>query len=57
MAKEFVDFECSNCGIHFWTETERNKIRETVERTCNKKCPNCNKTGGVKRIPTPSEYV
>lgn len=57
MTKEFIDFECSYCGVHFWTETERRKIRETVEHTCNEECPNCNKAGGIKRIPTPAEYV
>lgn len=54
---EFVDFKCELCGGQFWKETKKGKVKETVEQTMTENCPCCNEKGGVKRIPTPDEYI
>lgn len=54
---EFVDFKCELCGGQFWQGTKKGKVKETVEQTMSEKCPCCKKKGGVKRIPTPEQYL
>mgnify|MGYP003306796990 CR=1 FL=1 len=57
MDKVFLDFKCHECGVEFWTESKKSNVIKTVTETCDEECPNCNKKGTVKRIPTPSRYM
>lgn len=54
---EFVDFKCEKCEAQFWVETKKGNIQNTVEQTVKEKCPSCQKSGGVKRIPAPDRYL
>jgi len=57
MESIFLDFQCSKCGVQFWSKVDNSTVASKVREICSESCPNCKNKGTVKRIGTPSIYV